>query len=148
MSGGYEIKSKSGMTGKAGELDRSGDDTGKVRKAVDPAMCYVPDALGGNEAAAAFNAYATAWESEAGLLERALHELAGKVDGAKGAYAGTDHLVATSVHGTHVGVGDGATAMPARAGNDAMTTMPTPAGDSIVSTPSVHADRPSALSEY
>ena len=139
LSGGYEVKSKSGMSNKAGELHRAGDDMGKARKAVDPAMCYMPDALGGSEAAAAFNAYATAWEFEAGLLEQALHELAGKVDGAKNAYAGTDHLVATSV---------GSTAMSAPAGNDAITTVQTPAGDGIVSASPVHADRPSALSEY
>ncbi|WP_431984472.1 hypothetical protein [Streptomyces qinglanensis] len=103
MSGGYEVQSKSGMTGKAGELDRAGDDTGTARKAAAPGVCCLPDAPGGDEAAAAFSAYAAAWESEAGLLEQGLHEPAGKVDGAKGAYAGNDHLVATSVLATQVG---------------------------------------------
>ncbi|MFI7244892.1 hypothetical protein [Streptomyces qinglanensis] len=148
LSGGYEVKSKAGMTGKAGELDRAGDDTATVRKAVDPGVCYIPDVLGGDEAAAAFSAYAAAWESEAGLLEQALHELAGKVDGAKSAYAGNDHLVATSVLETQVGVGDGVAVRPAPAGNDAITGTPTPSGAGSVSTSPLRADRPSALTEY
>jgi uncharacterized protein YukE len=120
-SDGYQVKS--GVSGQAAELDGAGDDTGKIRKAVDPAMCYASDALGGADAAQAFNAYAAAWETEARTLESALHELADKVRLAKGAYSGSDHLVGT--RSDSVSVGD-----------SRLTTMPT------------HAERPSALSDY
>ena len=122
-SDGYQVK-KSGMSGQARELDGAGDDMGKIRKAIDPAMCYSTDALGGSDAAAAFTAYASAWEADARNLEAALHELADKVRLARGAYTGSDGLVDTSVRNVRVG-------------NDThLTTMP------------AHAERPSALSDY
>jgi len=64
-----------------------------------------------------------AWEAEARTLESALHELANKVHLAKGAYAGSDGLVETSVNSVAVG-------------ESRLTTMPT------------YAERPSALSNY
>ncbi|MER6025052.1 hypothetical protein [Streptomyces sp. NPDC001851] len=121
-SDGYTVKS--GMSGQANELDAAGNDAGKIREAIQPGMCYMDDALGGPDAAAAFNAYAAAWEAEVKALESALHELADKVRLAKGAYHGSDSLVDTSVHS--VAVGDG----------------------SLVSTMPSHAGRPSALAGY
>ncbi|MFD8372854.1 hypothetical protein ACFV2Z_19110 [Streptomyces sp. NPDC059688] len=131
-SDGYTVRS--GMSGQAKELDGAGDDAGHIRAAVSPAMCYTEDALGGSESAAAFNAFAAAWETDAATLESALHELAGKVRLAKGAYTGGDHTVGTRAEAVRVGA-DGLTTMPAPAGND-VTTMP------------AHAGRPSALSRY
>ncbi|WP_190017570.1 hypothetical protein [Streptomyces lucensis] len=123
------------MSGQAKELDGAGDDAGKIRKAIQPGMCYLDDALGGPDAAAAFNAYAAAWEAEAGTLESALHELADKVRLSKGAYHGSDALVDTSVRSVS-------------AGDSYVSTMPTPAGDGDVSTMPAFATRPSALSGY
>jgi uncharacterized protein YukE len=123
-SDGYHVKS-GGMSDQAKELDGAGDDMGKIRKAIDPALCYTQDALGGPDAAAAFNAFAAAWEDEARTLESALHELADKVRLSKGAYGGSDGLVDTSVRS--VSVGDS---------HLTATTMPTYSG------------RPSALSGY
>ncbi|MFE9494614.1 hypothetical protein [Streptomyces collinus] len=120
-SDGYHVKS--GMSGQANELDGAGDDTGKIRAAVDPAACYTDEALGGPDAATAFNAYAAAWEAEAKTLQAALHELAGKVRGAKGAYDGSDGLVDTGIR-----------SVPADGGR--VTIQP------------AHADRPSALAGY
>ena len=122
-SDGYHVKS-GGMSDQAKELDGAGDDMGKIRKAIDPALCYTQDALGGPDAAAAFNAFAAAWEDEARTLESALHELADKVRLSKGAYGGSDGLVDTGVRS--VSVGD----------SQLTTTMPT------------HSGRPSALSGY
>lgn len=120
-SDGYTVKS--GMTGQAGELDGAGGDAGKIRKAIQPGLCYVDDALGGPDAAAAFNAYAAAWETEVKMLESALHELADKVRLSKGAYGGSDSLVDTSVRSV-------------------------PAGDSYLTTMPARATRPSALAGY
>ncbi|MGW3357141.1 hypothetical protein ACWDFL_17225 [Streptomyces bungoensis] len=111
-SDGYTVRS--GMTGQAKELDGAGDDAGKIREAVQPGMCYVDDVLGGPEAAAAFNAYAAAWEAEAKALESALHELADKVRLSKGAYHGSDSLVGTSAHGVAVGESHLTSTLPAR----------------------------------
>ncbi|MET8246150.1 hypothetical protein ABZV31_18035 [Streptomyces sp. NPDC005202] len=118
---GYTVRS--GMSGQAKELDGAGDDAGKIRKAIDPALCYMEDALGGSDSGPAFNAYAAAWEAEARTLESALHELADKVRLSKGAYSGSDGLVDTGIRSV-------------------------PAGDSHVTTLPAHADRPSALSSY
>ncbi|MEU0008961.1 hypothetical protein ABZ079_33040 [Streptomyces sp. NPDC006314] len=120
-SDGYTVKS--GVSGQAKELDGAGKDAGKIRKAIQPALCYMDDALGGPDAAAAFNAYAAAWETEARTLESALHELADKVRLAKGAYAGSDGLVDTSVRSV-------------------------PAGDGYLTTMPAYATRPSALAGY
>ncbi|MGW0282627.1 hypothetical protein ACWDXT_05900 [Streptomyces sp. NPDC003236] len=118
---GYTVRS--GVSGQAKELDGAGDDTGKIRKVIAPGLCYTDEALGGPDAATAFNAYAAAWEAEARTLESALNELADKVRLAKGAYGGSDALVDTGVRS--VPVADGrVTAVPA------------------------HAARPSALSGY
>ncbi|ANP57171.1 uncharacterized protein YukE [Streptomyces griseochromogenes] len=122
-SDGFTVKS--GMSGQAKELDGAGDDTGRIRKAIEPGLCYTDDALGGPDSAAAFNAYAAAWEAEAKTLQAALHELADKVRGSKGAYGGSDGLVDTSVRSVRV-----------------------PAGDSHLTTMPAHADRPSALAGY
>jgi uncharacterized protein YukE len=132
-SDGYTVRS--GMTGQAKELDGAGDDAGHIAEAVEPGRCYTEDALGGAESAEAFNAFATAWQTEATTLRSALRELAGKVRLAKGAYAGGDHAVATRAH-----------AVPA--GGGALTTMPTPAGDGALTTMPVYAERPSALTGY
>ncbi|MEV8065401.1 hypothetical protein AB0P32_04510 [Streptomyces sp. NPDC085995] len=129
---GYTVRS--GVSGQANELDGAGDDAGKIRKAVDPTACYLEDALGGPDSGAAFNAYAAAWEAEARTLESALHQLAGKVRLAKGAYGGSDGLVDTSVRS--VSVGDGR-----------LSTLPAPAGRDVTTMPA-YADRPSALSRY
>jgi hypothetical protein len=122
FSDGYRVKN-SGMTGQAKELDGSGDDMGKVRQAIAPGVCYTSDALGGTDAAAAVNGFIAAWGAEARTLESALHELAGKVHLAKGAYGGSDGLVRTDAAG--VTVADGA-----------LTTMP------------AFAERPSVLTSY
>ncbi|MFG3202732.1 hypothetical protein [Streptomyces sp. NPDC048192] len=121
-SDGYTVRS--GMSGQARELDAAGRDAGKIREAIQPGMCYMDDALGGPDAAAAFNAYAAAWEDEVKALESALHELADKVRLSKGAYHGSDSLVGTNVHG--VAVGD----------------------SSLTSTMSARPSRPSALAGY
>ncbi|MFJ4322170.1 hypothetical protein ACIP3A_03490 [Streptomyces tricolor] len=132
-SDGYTVKS--GMSGQAKELDGAGDDAGHIAEAVRPGRSYTDNVLGGPESAEAFNAFATAWETEATTLGSALHELAGKVRLAKGAYRGSDHAVATR-----------AAAVPA--GGGTLTTMPTPAGDSALTTMPVYAERPSALTGY
>ncbi|MEU7304690.1 hypothetical protein [Streptomyces sp. NPDC007206] len=113
-SDGYTVKS--GMSGQAKDLDAAGDDAGEIAKAIEPGMCYMDDALGGPEAAAAFNAYAAAWEAEVKALESALHELAGKVRLSKGAYHGSDSLVGTNADSVAVGDGHLVSTMPARAG--------------------------------
>ncbi|OIJ69787.1 hypothetical protein [Streptomyces mangrovisoli] len=129
-SDGYTVKS--GISGQAKDLDAAGNDAGKIGEAIRPAMCYMDDALGGPDAAAAFNAYAAAWEAEVAALESALHELADKVRLSKGAYRGSDGLVATSAHrvavgkGAHTGVGESA----------------------LTSTTPARAGRPSALADY
>ncbi|MGJ5755130.1 hypothetical protein [Streptomyces puniciscabiei] len=144
-SDGYAVKS--GISGQAKELNGAGDDAGKIRGAIQPGMCYMDDALGGPDAAAAFNAYAAAWEAEAKTLESALHELAGKVRLAKGAYDGSDSLVDTSVRSVRVGDGSLST-MPAPVGDRYVSTMPAPVGDRYVSTMPAPATRPSALTGY
>ncbi|WP_018548259.1 hypothetical protein [Streptomyces sp. LaPpAH-108] len=123
---GYTVRS--GLTGQAKELDGAGDDAGTIRGAVAPALCYPDDTLGGPDAGAA------AWEAEARTLEDALHELADKVRLSKGAYAGSDGLVDTSVRSVPAG--------------PAGTTMPTPAGPDHVTTLPTRAEHPSALSGY
>lgn len=141
-SDGYQVKS--GMSDQAKELDGAGDDMGKIGKAVEPGMCYTEDALGGPDSAAAFNAYASAWEAEAKTLEAALHELGNKVRAAKGAYRGSDGLVDTSVRSVQVPAGDSfVTTMPQHADRPSA-----PADDGTPSTMPAYADRPSALSNY
>ncbi|MFF1448556.1 hypothetical protein ACFVYF_10435 [Streptomyces sp. NPDC058274] len=120
-SDGYQVKA--GMSGPAKELDGAGDQAGKIRTAVTPAMCYSADALGGSDASAAFNSFATAWQAEARTLESALHELGDKVRLAKGAYSGSDSLVETQTNSVTV-------------------------GESRLTTTSTNAGRPSALSGY
>ncbi|MFC5656235.1 type VII secretion target [Streptomyces nogalater] len=141
---GYTVRS--GMTGQATELDGAGDDAGHIAEAVRPAGSQSADTLGGDDSAAAFDAFATAWESDATTLESALRELAGKVRLAKGAYKGADHTVATRA--AAVPGGGGLTTMPTPADGGAVTTMPTPAGAGAVTTMPVYAERPSALSRY
>jgi hypothetical protein len=147
------------MSGPAGELDGCGDDAEKIRRAVEPAMCYTQDALGGEDSAAAFNAFASAWEAETRTLRDALHELADKVHLAKGAYAGSDNLVSTRAAAVDTGSGSVTnlpapagdsrlTPRPAHAGNGDVSTMPTFTGDSDITTGPAYAERPSALSEY
>ncbi|MGW3202868.1 hypothetical protein [Streptomyces sp. NPDC001135] len=160
-SDGYTVRS--GMSGQAKELDGAGDDAGRIHRAVVTDACYTQDALGGAESAAAFNAFASAWLDDAATLESALRELAGKVRLAKGAYGGSDHAVATraaAVSADGAGIGSGITTLPTPVGNAYVTTMPTPAtgpnpttvptpaGVGAVTTMPVHADRPSALTEY
>ena len=53
-SDGYTVRS--GVSGQAGALDDAGDEAGRIHRAVQPAMCYTQDTLGGPEAAAAFDA--------------------------------------------------------------------------------------------
>ncbi|MEV5338643.1 hypothetical protein AB0K93_09170 [Streptomyces sp. NPDC052676] len=143
-SDGYQLK-KSGMSGQAKELDGAGDDTGKIREAIAPTACYTSDALGGTDAAAAVNRYIAAWEAEARTLKSALHELAGKVRSAKGAYGGSDGLVRTAAR--NVTVADGAlTTMPAPAVGT-LTTLPAPADGTLTTLPAP-AGRPSALAGY
>lgn len=131
---GYRVATTK-MSRPAGELDGSGDDAEKIRKAIDPVMCYSQSALGGSDSAAAFNEFASAWVAETRTLRDALHELADKVRLAKGAYAGSDDLVRTEA--SSVQVGDGS-----------LTTMPTRGGSGEVSTRPTYADRPSVLTEY
>ncbi|MEV0774910.1 hypothetical protein [Streptomyces sp. NPDC050428] len=119
---GYQVATTR-MSQPAGELDGSGDDAEKIRKAIDPTMCYTQSQLGGSDSAAAFNEFAAAWVADTATLRDALHELANKVRLAKGAYSGSDQLVETQTSGVRVG-GSSPTTMPA------------------------YADRPSALSEY
>ncbi|WP_345561351.1 type VII secretion target [Streptomyces plumbiresistens] len=114
---------KSGLTGQAKELNEAGDDAGKIRTAIDSRACYASDLLGGAVSAEAVNSYVAAWTAEARTIEDALHELADKLRLAKGAYSGTDGLVAT--HARSVSVAE-----------SEMTTMPT------------FAERPSVLSQY
>ncbi|WP_405679024.1 hypothetical protein OG292_34950 [Streptomyces sp. NBC_01511] len=123
------------MSQPANELDGSGDDAEKIRKAVDPVMCYAQSVLGGSDAATAFNDFAEAWVAETATLRDALHELADKVRLAKGAYAGSDELVKMETNSVQVG-------------GDSLTTMPAPSGDSHLTNMPTYADRPSALSEY
>jgi uncharacterized protein YukE len=132
-SDGYTVRS--GMSGQAKELNGAGDDAGHIRAAIGPAPSYAQDDLGGSEAAAAFDAFAAAWEADAGTLESALHELGDKIRLAKGAYAGGDHAVATRAEAVPTGAA-GPTTMPVAAGPAALTTMP------------AYDQRPSALSEY
>ncbi|WP_053657752.1 hypothetical protein [Streptomyces sp. MMG1121] len=132
-SDGYTVRS--GVSGQATELDGAGDDAGHIHQAILRDARCARDALGGPEAAAAFDAFAAAWLDDASTLRSALHELAGRVRLAKGAYAGSDHTVATRTESVTVG-GDG------------VTTMPTPVGDEYVTTMPVHADRPSVLRTY
>ncbi|MFD7707736.1 hypothetical protein ACFV6E_18055 [Streptomyces sp. NPDC059785] len=101
-SDGYQIKSKSGMAGQAGELSGAGDDMELIRAAV-PAVTYTADTLGSEDAVKAFHAFATAWETEAKTLAEALHELGNKVRLSKGAYAGADGLVETGANDVSVG---------------------------------------------
>ncbi|MFI2203862.1 hypothetical protein ACH47Z_24400 [Streptomyces sp. NPDC020192] len=148
---GYTVKS--GMSGQATELDGAGDDAGHIHQAVQPTMCYTQDALGGPEAGAAFDAFAAAWLDDAATLESALHELAGKVRLAKGAYHGSDHAVATraaAVSADGAGIGSGFTTMPAPTGSSYITSMPAPATgpDPTITTMPEHGDRPSALTRY
>ncbi|GHH02927.1 hypothetical protein [Streptomyces rubradiris] len=140
---GYTVRS--GMAGQATELDGAGDDAGHIAEAVRPTGNQSAGTLGGGDSAAAFDAFAAAWEAEATTLESALRELAGKVRLAKGAYGGADHTVATRAAAVP---GGGLTTMPTPAGAGAVTTMPTPAGAGAVTTMPVHAERPSALSRY
>ncbi|MFG2603960.1 hypothetical protein ACGFT2_10485 [Streptomyces sp. NPDC048514] len=123
------------MSGQAKELDGAGDDAGHIRTAVGPAPSHTQDDLGGPEAAAAFDAFAAAWEADAGTLESALHELGDKIRLAKGAYAGGDHAVAARAEAVPTGAAGPATT-PFGAGPAALTTMP------------AYAQRPSALAEY
>lgn len=131
---GYQVATTK-MSGPAGELNGSGDDAEKIRKAVEPVMCYTQSTLGGSDSAAAFNEFASAWVDETATLRDALNELADKVRLAKGAYGGSDELVRTEA--SSVRVGDGS-----------LTTMPTRAGSGDVSTMPTFADRPSVLTEY
>ena len=131
---GYQVATAR-MSGPAKELDGCGDDAEKIRAAVAPVACYTQDALGGEDSAAAFNAYAAAWEAETRTLRDALHELADKVHLAKGAYAGSDGLVSTR-------------AAAVETGNGSLTTSPTPAGARHLTTMPTYAERPSALSDY
>ncbi|WP_416483292.1 hypothetical protein [Streptomyces sp. CL12] len=100
-SDGYTVRS--GMSGQAGALDDAGDHAGHIRRAVQPALCYTQDALGGPESSAAFNAFAAAWLDEAATLESGLHELADKVRLAKQAYHGGDHTAATRAASVTIG---------------------------------------------
>ncbi|MFF5404183.1 hypothetical protein ACFY8K_15285 [Streptomyces misionensis] len=100
-SDGYTVRS--GVSGQAGALDDAGDEAGRIHRAVQPAMCYTQDTLGGPEAAAAFDAFAAAWLDEAATLESALHELADKVRLAKRAYHGGDHTAAERAASVTVG---------------------------------------------
>ncbi|MBL1107442.1 hypothetical protein JK361_23020 [Streptomyces sp. 5-8] len=130
-SDGYKVRS--GMSGQATELDGAGDDAGHIAEAIGTTECHTPDALGGADSAAAFDAFAAAWETDVTTLQSALHELAGKVRLAKGAYGGGDHTVAAR-----------AAAVP----GDGLTTMPVPAGGSGLTTMPAYAERPSALTQY
>ncbi|WP_330458404.1 hypothetical protein OIB37_16760 [Streptomyces sp. NBC_00820] len=136
---GYTVKS--GVAGQANELDGAGNDTGKIRQAVRPGLCYPDDALGGPDSAAAFNAFAAAWEAEAGTLESALHELADKTRLSKKAYGDSDGAVGTRAHAVPAG-GGALTTMPTRAGT------PVPAAEGGATTMPAHAPRPSALADY
>ncbi|MFD7303114.1 type VII secretion target [Streptomyces pharetrae] len=121
---GYQVKS--GLTGQAKELDGAGGDAGKITKVVSPTVCHPQDTLGGADSGPAFDAFAAAWEAEAETLEAALHELAAKVRAAKGAYSGSDGLVATQASGVRVADGSlpapGVATMPARAGRSSVLT--------------------------
>jgi uncharacterized protein YukE len=131
---GYRVATTQ-MSGPAKELDGCGDDAEKVRRAVAPVACYTQDTLGGSDSAAAFNEFASAWVAETATLRDALHELADKVHLAKGAYGGSDNLVATR-------------AAAVDTGNGSLSTRPTPAGDRHLTTMPTYAERPSALSGY
>ncbi|MEV5874301.1 hypothetical protein AB0L75_08740 [Streptomyces sp. NPDC052101] len=124
-SDGYTVRS--GVSGQATELDGAGDDAGRIHKAIVSEVCGTEDDLGSAESAQAFNAFASAWLDDAATLESALHELAGKVRLAKGAYGGADHTAATR---------NAAVSVPGAAIGNGITTLP------------VHADRPSALTTY
>ncbi|RVU17031.1 hypothetical protein EOT10_35375 [Streptomyces antnestii] len=128
---GYHVAHK-GMSDQAGELDGSGDDVGKIGKAVAATMCYSEDVLGGSDTAPAFNLFAAAWEAETKVLEAALHELADKVRLSSHAYRGKDLDVRKGVHGVH--------------GVHGVPVGPQP--DAGVSTQPAHAARPSALADY
>ncbi len=118
---GYQVL-HSGMSGQAKELDGCGDDAGKIRKAVNPTMCYAPDALGGSDSGPAFDKFAAAWEAEASTLEEALHELANKVSLAKSSYHGSDRQVQTQARGVSVTNGQSATTSAPAQRSSALST--------------------------
>ena len=70
---GYQVATTR-MSGPAKELDGCGDDAETIRKAVAPVACYPQDVLGGEDSAAAFNAFASAWEAETRTLRDALEQ--------------------------------------------------------------------------
>jgi hypothetical protein len=138
---GYQVR-HAGMTDQAKELDHAGDDAGAVRQVLSTTPCYAHDALGGDDTGPAFDAYSTAWTDESRTIEDALHELADKVRGAKGAYGGADGLVRTRAESVDVGT------RPTPAGSSPyIGTQPTPAGRGALGTNPVYADRPAAVGD-
>ncbi|MEU2154667.1 hypothetical protein ABZ532_06530 [Streptomyces sp. NPDC019396] len=131
---GYQVGHK-GMSGQAGELDGSGDDVGKIRKAITNAMCYPQDTLGGCDTGPAFEAFSAAWEAETKVLEAALHELADKIRLSSQAYRDPDIDVRRGTSSIAV---DSAGERGDAAGKS----------DEGISTMPVYAQRPSALGSY
>ncbi|MFI2642803.1 hypothetical protein [Streptomyces sp. NPDC018610] len=56
---------RSGLSGRATELDGAGGAGAAVRAAASSGMCRPRDTLGGSEAGAAFDAFAAAWDADA-----------------------------------------------------------------------------------
>ncbi|MET8811251.1 hypothetical protein ABZW47_04545 [Streptomyces sp. NPDC004549] len=106
-SDGYQVKA--GMTGQAKQLDDAGTDMDGVGSAVRSRTSYSYDDTGGQDAAAALNAFVTAWEAEAKALASALHELGDKVQLSKKTYHGTDGLVRANVNSVPAGGASGPT---------------------------------------
>ncbi|MFE9835776.1 hypothetical protein ACFYP4_11615 [Streptomyces sp. NPDC005551] len=106
-SDGYQVRA--GMTGQAQQLDDAGTDMDGVTSAVKSRTTYSYGDVGGEDAAAALNAFVKAWEAEAKTLASALHELGGKVQLAKKTYHGTDGLVKTHADSVTVGGASGLT---------------------------------------
>ncbi|MGW4442251.1 hypothetical protein [Streptomyces sp. NPDC004682] len=106
-SDGYQVKA--GMTGQARQLDDAGTDMDGVGSAVRSRTSYSYEDTGGQDAAAALNAFVTAWEAEAKALASALHELGDKVQLSKKTYHGTDGLVRANVNSVPAGGASGPT---------------------------------------
>ncbi|MFE1951374.1 MULTISPECIES: WXG100 family type VII secretion target [Streptomyces] len=142
---GYQVR-HAGMKSQAKELDHAGDDAGAIRQLLAGTPCYSQDALGGDDMGPAFSAYSSAWTAESRTIEDALHELADKVRGAKGAYGGADGLVRTQAQKVQVGTNPtpGAPPIgtnPVHGTNPVRDTAP-------VTTGPAYAERPSALTDY
>lgn len=142
---GYQVR-HAGMTSQAKQLDLAGDDADDINRLLAGTPCYSQEVLGGDDMGPAFSAYSTAWNAESKTIADALHQLAGKVRGAKGAYGGSDGLVQTRARAVQVGTRPTHGAPPVGT-NPVHGTNPV--GDTApVTTGPAYAERPSALTDY